>query len=286
MSTPRQAPRRKRQPQVRGFLFDVDGTLLLSDRSLGGYELLPGAKELLEELSRRGVPYGLLTNGSAYPPHEQAAKLRRSGLPIEDWQMMTPSSVAADHFVRKGHRKVLVLGSRGVGHALETAGLSTVFAGDADAGSADAVYVGWHPDFGMKDIEAACAAIWAGAGFYTASDVPFFATKSGRSLGYSYAIVGAIGRMTGARAKVLGKPSLGALRFVAKRLGIPPQTLGVVGDDPAVEGLMARRGKATLFAVTTGTTSARDWRAQPLASRPHRILDGLQDLLDHCLPTG
>ena len=30
-------------PRLAGFMFDVDGTLLLSDRSLGGYELLPGA---------------------------------------------------------------------------------------------------------------------------------------------------------------------------------------------------------------------------------------------------
>ena len=40
-----------------GFMFDVDGTLLLSDRSLGGYELLPGAAETLDALAARGVPY-------------------------------------------------------------------------------------------------------------------------------------------------------------------------------------------------------------------------------------
>ncbi len=49
----------------------------------------------------------------------------------------------------------------------------------------DAVYVGWHPDCGMKDIEAACHAIWAGAKLYVASDVPFFATRHGRTIGYS-----------------------------------------------------------------------------------------------------
>ena len=55
-------------------MFDVDGTLLLSDRSLGGYELLPGAVEVLSELRQRGVPFVLLTNGSAYPPAEHAAQ--------------------------------------------------------------------------------------------------------------------------------------------------------------------------------------------------------------------
>ena len=45
-----------RQARVRGVLFDVDGTLLLSDRALGGYELLPGAIEVLTTLKARQVP--------------------------------------------------------------------------------------------------------------------------------------------------------------------------------------------------------------------------------------
>ena len=61
-------------------------------------------------------------------------------------------------------------------------------------------------------------AIWAGAKLYVASDVPFFATRHGRSMGYSYAIVGAIRRMTKAPMILTGKPSLHALRFIAKKL--------------------------------------------------------------------
>ena len=37
-------------------MFDLDGTLLLSDRSLGGYEVLPGAVEVLTAL-QRARPY-------------------------------------------------------------------------------------------------------------------------------------------------------------------------------------------------------------------------------------
>ena len=46
-------------PNLAGLVFDVDGTLLLSDRSLGGYELLPGAAETLQELNARNVPFVL-----------------------------------------------------------------------------------------------------------------------------------------------------------------------------------------------------------------------------------
>jgi ribonucleotide monophosphatase NagD (HAD superfamily) len=111
----------------------------------------------------------------------------------------------------------------------------------------DAVYVGWHPDCGMKDIEAACNAIFAGAKLYVASDVPFFATRHGRSIGYSFAIVGAIRRVTHAPMILTGKPSRHAMRFVAQRLGIPVSRVGVVGDDPVVEMSMARRFGAAAF---------------------------------------
>ena len=265
---------------IAGFLFDVDGTLLLSDRALGRYEPLPGAVELLSNLEQCSVPFALLTNGSAYPPHEQAAKLRGIGLPVADWQMVTPSSVTADHVSRQGMKRVLVLGTRGVGHALEAAGIQTTYPGEPNASQVDAVYVGWHPEFGMKDIEVACEAIWAGATLYAASDVPFFATKQGRTIGYTFVIIGAIRRLTKAPVTIMGKPSLHALRFVAKRLGIPMRSLGVVGDDPAVEAIMARRAGATMFGVTTGVTTRDEWLRQPDARRPHRVLRDLRELLN------
>lgn len=266
-------------PVIKGFMFDLDGTLLLSDRSLGGYEVLPGAVEVLSTLKERAIPFVVLTNGSAYAPAEQAARLRKLGLPVDDAQMLTPSSVTADHMVRRGIRRVLVLGTRGVGQALADAGIEIVFTGEPRASEVQAVYVGWHPECGMKDIEAACQAIWGGAKLYVASDVPFFATRQGRAMGYSYAIVGAIRRMTKAPMILTGKPSLHALRFVAKTLRVPARHVGVVGDDPMVEVIMARRGGATALAVTTGTTSAEEWARQPAARQPHRVLTGVGELL-------
>jgi 4-nitrophenyl phosphatase len=277
--TPRAGRRARAFPGLQGFMFDVDGTLLLSDRSLAGYELLPGAVETLNGLATRGLPYVLLTNGSAYPPAEQAAKLRNLGLPVADQQMITPSSVAAAVMRRNGVERVLLLGSEGVGFALREAGIETRTFAHAAPTEVDAVYVGWHPDCGMKDIEAACNAIFAGAKLYVASDVPFFATRHGRSIGYSYAITGAIRRVTHVPMILTGKPSRHAMQFVAQRLGVPVSRVGVVGDDPVVETSMARRHGAAAFGVTTGVTSAAEWRRQPQMRRPHRVLSDLRDLL-------
>jgi 4-nitrophenyl phosphatase len=268
-----------KRSRIKGFMFDLDGTLVLGDRSGKSYDVLPGAIEVLTRLRDRGIPYVVLTNGSAQVPALQAAKLRSFGLPVDDGQMFTPSSVTAGVLTRRGVKRALVLGSPGVGHVLKEQGIAITFTGEPDCERVDAVYIGWHPDCGMKDIEAACNAIWNGAKLYVASDVPFFASRHGRMIGYSYAITAAVRRMTKAPAIITGKPSLYALRFVANQLGVKLGEVGVVGDDPVVEMQMARRGKATGFGVCTGTTSRTGWAKQPLNKRPHHVIEGVGELI-------
>jgi len=264
---------------VKGFVFDLDGTLVLTDRSLSGYQVLPGAVEILSELKARGIGYVVFTNGTNYPTSEQAPKLRAVGLPISDDALLNPSSVAADMMPGRGVKRVLVLGNPGVGQPLAEAGMQTVFTHDESPDRVDAVYIGWHPDCRMKDIEAAAKAIWKGAELYVASDVPFFATAGGKTMGYSYAISAAVRRITRAPMILTGKPSLYALRLVSKALGVPMSKVGVVGDDPLVEMIMARRGGAVGFGVTTGISKASDWARQPASRRPHRVLGSLGELL-------
>jgi len=266
--------------RFRGFMFDLDGTLVLGDRSGKAYDVLPGAVEVLTRLREREVPFVVLTNGSGQVPARQAAKLRGFGLPVEDRQMFTPSSVTAEVFRRRGIRRALVLGSPEVGHVLREQGIDITFTGEPRCEQVDAVYIGWHPACGMQDIEAACNAIWNGAKLFVASDVPFFATRAGRTIGYSYAITGAVRRMTKAPAIITGKPSQHALAFVARQLGARVAEVGVVGDDPLVEMQMARRGGATGFGVCTGTTSRAQWRQQPPQRRPHHVLAGVHELLE------
>jgi len=131
----------------------------------------------------------------------------------------------------------------------------------------------------MSDIHAACAAVMRGAAFYCASDVPFFATQAGPAFGYSCAIAGAIVRVTGVEPELTGKPSQHALNFIAERLGVKPDRVAVVGDDPRVEIEMARAGGAMGIGLTTGTTSREQWAAQDEIRRPHHVIDSLAEFL-------
>jgi NagD protein len=263
--------------KVRGFVFDMDGTLVLGDRSNKGLKPLPGAIEMLEHLRSKSVPYVLLTNGTTRVPAEYGNTLRELGFPLRDEQMLTPSTVAADYLARRRFKRVMVLGGPGVGGPLEAAGL-TVVAPLPDA-EADAVYVGWFREFTMNDIEAACNVIWKGAKLFVASMSLFFATADGRALGTSRMIAAAISSVTGARPLVMGKPSLHALQSAARRLRLPTSQIAVAGDDPLLETPMAHKGKALAIAVNTGIAKHDDHAKVPAAQRPHLIVQGVQELL-------
>jgi HAD superfamily hydrolase (TIGR01450 family) len=265
--------------QPKGLMFDLDGTLILSDRKLGGYTAIPGAAEALRALDERGLPWIAMTNGSAYPASVQAPRLREAGLPVPDERLFTPNSVAGKAMVERGYQRVLVLGTQGVVDALEEMGVRCVLPEDEAAHDADAVYVAWHPECTMPHIHLACERVLEGAALLTASDVPFFATKDGRSFGYSCAINGAIARVTGREPEPCGKPSELALRLVAEQLGVAEEDVGVVGDDAMAEMQMARAGGALGIAVTSGSTSRAQWAAQPHERSPHVVIDSVADLL-------
>ena len=263
----------------KGFMFDLDGTLILSDRKLGGYTAIPGAAETLRALDERGIPWIAMTNGSAYPASVQAPRLRAVGLPVPDERLFTPNSVAGKAMIDRGYARVLVLGTQGVIDALVEMGVPCVGPDDEAAHATDAVYVAWHPDCSMPHIHLACERVLGGAAFLTASDVPYFATKEGRSFGYSCAINGAVARVTGVEPEPCGKPSALALQLIAEQLGIAEAEVGVVGDDAVAEMQMARAEGAIGIAVASGSTSREQWAAQPPGRAPHVVIDSVADLL-------
>jgi 4-nitrophenyl phosphatase len=262
---------------ARGFVFDLDGTLVLGDKRQGGLRPLPGALEFTQMLAERRLPFVVLTNGTVLPPEQIAVKLRALGFPVEDSKMVTPASVAADYFVERRIRRILVLGGEGILAPFAAAGLEPVLPRDRRS-DAEAVFIGWFREFGIDDLEAACHAVWAGARVFSASMAPFYATADGRALGTSRAIAAMITSLTGRRATVLGKPALHALKVAAARIGVAPEALAVVGDDPELEVPMARRARALAIAVHTGVGSAESFAALERTARPHLSVRDMAEL--------
>ncbi len=253
---------------VRGFVLDMDGTLVLGDRNNQGLRALPGAVELLQLLVERGTPFCVFTNGTVKTPAQCADALQRAGFPVADDAVLTPATSAAEVFRRRGHRRVMVLGGKGITEPLEAAGIETL--PPLRGTSADAVFAGWYrQELTFEALEAACFAVLGGATFYSASQSPFFATAEGRTLGTSRAISAVVRDVTRTRVTIVGKPALPALQASARHLGVPAVDLAVVGDDPELEVPMAHKGGALAVAVQTGIGHEESFNDLPEDVRPH-----------------
>jgi 4-nitrophenyl phosphatase len=261
----------------RAFVFDMDGTLVLGDRSNHGLNPLPGALEITRLLSSRGVPFVLFTNGTARTPQQYVGMLREVGFSLRDDGVMTPASSAADLFQRRGYRRVLTLGGEGLEKPLREAGIEIVT--PEGKPEVDAVLVGWFREFTMSALESACYAVWNGAKVHSCSQSLYFATAQGKALGTSRAISAMIKDLTGARIHVIGKPSREALRCAARQLGVHTRELTVVGDDPSLEIPMALRGGALAVAVNTGVGGAESYVHLPANQRPHLAVHDVNELL-------
>jgi 4-nitrophenyl phosphatase len=253
--------------RVRGFVLDMDGTLVLGDRNNKGLRPLPGAQTLFAALTELGLPFRVFTNGTTRTPLQYAHALRAIGFPVPDDGVLTPTSSAVDVFRRRGYQRVMVLGGKGITEPLEAAGLDAL--PPLRGTQADAVFVGWfRQELTFEALEAACDAVFGGARFYSASQSLFFATAEGRQLGTSRAIAAVVRDITGCRVTVVGKPSRQALRTAAHRLGVAATEIAVVGDDPQLEVPMARKGGALAVAVHTGIGHAQSFTDLPEKARP------------------
>lgn len=263
--------------EARGFVFDMDGTLVLGDQHNHGFRPLPGASEIIAWLQARGIPFVIYTNGTTRPPAEYAASLQAAGLPLNPDHLMTPASSAVDLFVRRGYRRVVVLGGEGLAGPLRAAGIEPL----APVGKpeADAVLIGWYREVTLKCLEAACHAVWGGAQVFSASQALFFATAAGRTMGTSRPIAAVLRDATRCKIHIVGKPSREAIGSASRRLGVRARDLAVVGDDPELEMPMAHRGRAIAVAVTTGLADAEAFGRLPVTRAPHLVLGGVGELL-------
>jgi HAD superfamily hydrolase (TIGR01450 family) len=265
-----------RLDDARGFVFDVDGTLVR--RRPDGVEPMPGAVDVLDAIRGSGRPLMLFTNGSHVTPHVFAEGLRRGGLPVSDDEVMTPVCSALSYLARRHPgASVFLFSTDATRERMREAGVRIV-EGDA-AEEADVVFVAHTDVADLPELERAARAILRGAKLLTASYLPAYAGANGPIFSRGAMLTAAIVKATGARPTVVGKPSKAAVREVSERLGVAPEDLVVTGDDVRMDVGLGLTGGSRTILVRTGITGDMDLSRLPERRRPHAVVDGVRELL-------
>jgi HAD superfamily hydrolase (TIGR01450 family) len=262
-----------RLDDVRGFVLDVDGTLV--HRAGKEVHVQAGAREALAKIRASGRPLALFTNGTHATPEAFAAGLREVGLEIADEELLTPLR-SIQSYLRSHERRgrVLLVGNEASRGYLVQTGLRIVEGDDADA-----VFVTTPEAVDFEELERAARAVLGGARLLTGSYMPAYAGANGLIFSRGAMATAAIAKATGARPVVVGKPSRAALKTISEQLGLRPKELVVIGDDLGMDIALGRLGGARTILVRSGISSGVELEDLPEKRRPDAVVENVADLL-------
>ena len=259
---------------VRGFVFDVDGSLVHRGADFRS-EPLPGAVDVIEKIRASGRPLVLFTNGSHLDPETFAAGLREDGLPVEDDEVLTPVVSATSYLAQHlPGVPVMVFGSDEIKRRMERDGVPLT-----DTDEAKAVFVAHVPQADMDELETAARAVMKGAPLLTANYGPGYWGANGLIFSRGAMTTAAIAKVTETEPIVVGKPSAVAVEATTTRLGVPPERHAVIGDDIDMDIALGRLGGSRTILVRSGMSAKLDLDGVPEQRRPDAVIDGVEEML-------
>jgi 4-nitrophenyl phosphatase len=237
----------ERLAATRCFLLDMDGTFYLGD------QLLPGALDFIETIEGRGQDYIFLTNNSSRSSHRYAEKITRLGLPVTPQQVFTSGEATAlylrehqpgaslflvgtpeleEEFLQYGFKLVqetpdwVVLG-------FDTTLTYAKMRRLCDHVRRGLPYIATHPDFNCPTPEGPIPDIGA--------MIAFVQTSTGREPDL-----------------VVGKPNRLIVEMLAHKLGLPIESLTMVGDRLYTDIALGKSAGVTTVLVLSGETRRED----------------------------
>jgi HAD superfamily hydrolase (TIGR01458 family) len=248
--------------RVAGVLLDLGGVVYT------GSVPLPGALEAIARLHDAGLPVRFITNTTRRSRERILADLADMGLAVAPDELLTPSEIAVA-LLRRDHLKP---------HLLVHPGLEPDFAGDFP-GDGEAVVIGdAGAHFAYATLNAAFRKLNAGAAFLALAKNRSFADDDGQLSLDAGPFVAALEYATGRAATVLGKPSPDFFALAVESLGVPPESVAMVGDD--VEGDVLGALDAGLMGILVRTGKYRAGDEASIPSPPTLLADDLAAATD------
>ncbi len=233
------------------FLLDLDGTMYVDD------DLLPGARELVDLLDARRIPYLFLTNNSAAAAEDYSERLGRLGIAARREDVLTSGDATIAHILGDTpYRSACVVGTPALVAAFAAAGI------DVDARDPDCVVVGFDTTLTYAKLERACRHLFAGKPFYATHPDRTCITRTGLIPDVA-AIIAACEATTGRAPKILGKPMPEMVAAALARLGAEPGATAIVGDQLDTDMTMAARSGLLGVLVLSGETTPERLAAWP-----------------------
>lgn len=252
---------------VRGFLLDLDGTVYLSDR------VLPGALDFWAHARATGLPVVFLTNNSSKRRESYARKIAALGIDVPVDQILTSGEATARYLARQAAgAKVAVFGTADLDAEFSDHGFTL------DMDEPEYVVLGFDMRADYDRLTRLCDLVRAGLP-YIATHPDINCPVAGGFIPDIGAIIAFVHASTGRRPDVIvGKPNRHIADMAADKLGLPLESLCMVGDRLYTDIAMGQQAPLQTALVLSGETKREDLASSPF--QPDYVFAGLHELVE------
>lgn len=254
---------------TKGYIFDLDGTIYLGD------QLIPGAKETIQELINQGNKVVFLTNKSIQSRKEYVNKLTTLGIEVTLQQVINSNLITGlilKNKLKKGDQ-VYVIGEQPLINELEEMNISIT----TNYMEAKFVVIGWDRNFNYTKLKHAYKAWLNGATFIATNPDRSCPTSEG-NIPDCGGMIGAIEGVTGEKIKLIaGKPSQIAVKYIIENvLKIDKSLCYIIGDRLDTDILMGINYNIKTVLVLTGITTKEMLKKSSI--KPTFVLDSIESI--------
>ncbi|WP_336250226.1 HAD-IIA family hydrolase [Stomatohabitans albus] len=252
---------------IEAWLTDMDGVLIREG------EAIPGAREFIQALTEKEVPFLVLTNNSIYTPRDLAAKLHHQGLDIPEERIWT-SALATAVFLndQMPGASAYVMGEAGLTTALHEAGL-TMTSLDPDY-----VVLGETRTYSFDAITQAIRLIKDGARFIATNPDATGPSPQG-PLPATGAVAALITKATNVKPYYVGKPNPMMFRSALNRIDAHSETTAMIGDRMNTDVVAGMEAGMRTYLTLTGSTQLEEVTTFPFF--PTAIMNSIADLVPY-----
>ncbi len=232
----------------KGFIFDLDGTIYLSDA------LIPGADRVIDLLRKKGKRVVFLSNKPVQTREDYASKLTRLGIPTPPSEVVNSSFVMTNYLKKNvPQARLFVIGEPPFIEELKKAG----FVITEEPKEIDYVVAAFDRTFDYRKLNIAFQAIKLGAHF-VATNPDRTCPVEGGEIPDCAGVIAAIEAVTTKKVEVVvGKPSPLIIQAALDVMGLKPEDCILVGDRLETDIKMGKESGITTGLVLTGVTDEK-----------------------------
>ena len=263
---------------IGGVLFDIDGVLVTS------WQPIEGAARTLQVLADNQIARSYLTNTTTRTRTQIADLLTAAGMSVSPDEVITAAALTADYVRDRypGARCFLVNSGQ---IAEDMPGIDIVYSSDCGGQAApetpDVVLLGGAgPEYSHLTLSWVYDWMAKGVPVVAMHRSTAWTTTDGLRVDSGMYLIG-MEETSGRKATAVGKPAPEGFLAAARRLGVDPDEMYMVGDDLNNDVLPAQVVGMTGVLVRTGKfrqDTLDRWAADEFSMQPNHVIDSVGDL--------